>query len=1718
MADIPIFSGSAGSLPSIAPDSGIDRLDVNAYLRGAQGAQFLPSDTTSLVRGVQGAVETYQNYRQNEAQIGRTEAQTAAFEQQAELAPYQADTARIQAETAQARASLEAQLMPMKALSEYQQVQTESLKAKVEASKFEVEQRATQTQLAQQKSATDALKLGLGDDLNVGISALEKALPDVIDNGVTTTKSGDPTPDQATLYTLNNLASRAERTGDPELAARANNLRKAFYDGINTQSGTKRGFEVQPPAQQAQPQQTQPQQAPQGGGQQPQQGQEAPYAQFNQRSYAQQGQQSQAPSQDLASIKRQIQNEPGGSRMTPAQIETAALARLQNQQVAQRMQPFEFKDYEKLQTSAVQYGVMADKADSAMSRLDIITKKYLNDPEFGKANKAGAFWQGLAAAVKNNAEDAAIVQEVKAELNSLGGYQALLAVSADLGMGQQVINTQDERELIMGMFTGEQASIDRNKQAVALLRAKAGEARDIASLTNGLLQGGKRYQEAKIIANDYRLNNRSTTVRMRDTEYGYQMPYVDVERGRKSTSEYLSEIFGSNARQGRDQSGRVISAPPSTPDDIDKLLPQGNDTTLLKQQMKQTSGTDIPEFQPRGVSSATLLRTAQAESSGNPQAEGPDTSTGTAKGLVQLKDATGEKLWSLYKKDFGLTGAYDPKDAVQNLSLAQYHMNELLPKYNGDTRQMLAAYHLGEPEFNKILNSAKGDKRAQQRGGVDWPILRDHLKDKGRSEVATYIADIMGDGKPPGPQLANNFTQAQVIDKLPTPQAQEFAQTNLTPRGMEMLSQVTGANKIEDVQGTFLADYLSAMFAPLLGLVTPQDANAEEPEGDSPPAGPSASPTPSQTPSVGPSPSPTPSPAPGPSDSGVPSNEPMPSPGSAPPGGSSPASVSKALADLIPLSIQASTIGATNAALMGGDDEAMAGLLVMMGEEYEPAVRRVRAIRDEFQQNYPTAFNGGWYAGVPMGMFGTGMAVRGGAATVRGARALTGTAKVAPQAAEVARQTAGQIVKKGMAGGAGYGAAGGFLQGEEGVGNRVESALQGGAVGGLIGTGLGGAIAGSRAAIQSGPTQRTIARIRGKSAPAPEKMNRGGEALSERLEGVPTQRLQDTEQRLNVPGNETLLADELQNFGNTGQFIDAASKIPKTSGPLQELAEGRSKARPRRIRDFMRSQQVPGARTKPLQKVAQEEVDSQPERLRQIVGQATKVVDEGEESFTRASTTAQNKNTEIRLDRQTKAGPVYDQAMDELANPKTGIPEFTGKDIKFLTEKDAVISDAIDAALGRPGLGDLPRNSVRVVREARDILDSQAQSGSKQRAIGTRTQGGIRSYEAGQAADRLTTAMRSKSPTLARADTLYREGSGKLRDFNTRMSRQLQKFARADTSDDVTKLGDYLFGRKPQQLREFKANFSPDEWADFQEATGAHLIKQFETKGKFVDFSKNYGAENLEVIFGKTKAAQIVKQFGKEAERFDVVKKVAEAKDVGKHLMSMQPDQLKKTLRSFTPAQAEAAEKDVERYVMNEIGKAPERVEGSSQAFPKFSKDFGREKFQIVFGKDRGNAIMKRFQQERKASITDSRITSQGSQTAMRGQEASVAERAGFVGSALAKLGIRGKFGLASAGRDLVEAVKNSAAMREQVEQAAEILLIDPKKGPEFLRKEIANRLAKEKLTVDNKAINQFIELATKQASKASKRVTGIGGSSAVANESSRYSEEYQSQREQMQE
>jgi hypothetical protein len=142
-----------------------------------------------------------------------------------------------------------------------------------------------------------------------------------------------------------------------------------------------------------------------------------------------------------------------------------------------------------------------------------------------------------------------------------------------------------------------------------------------------------------------------------------------------------------------------------SPEDLDPLAAAYMDLagTKKKGDVMASNGVD-----PEKLLEAMIAQ----ESSGNPNAIGPDTAgdsatlADNAKGLGQLMDDTGKE----WHAKLGLPGEYDPMNAEQNKTISTAYLNWLLGQFDGDPELALTAYHSGIGRVKKLLDKEGGSK------------------------------------------------------------------------------------------------------------------------------------------------------------------------------------------------------------------------------------------------------------------------------------------------------------------------------------------------------------------------------------------------------------------------------------------------------------------------------------------------------------------------------------------------------------------------------------------------------------------------------------------------------------------------------------------------------------------------------------------------------------------------------------------------------------------------------------------------------------------------------------------------------------------------------------------------------------------------------------------------------------------------------------------------
>lgn len=171
---------------------------------------------------------------------------------------------------------------------------------------------------------------------------------------------------------------------------------------------------------------------------------------------------------------------------------------------------------------------------------------------------------------------------------------------------------------------------------------------------------------------------------------------------------------------------------PQAPNKIRSLLgkttgkPQGdiNMDQIPKADVSPTKLDAIAQTHDLNLNSLDKAQIA-VESAANPNAIGPTTKYGTAKGLMQLLDSTG-KEWA---KKLGIEN-FNPLDPKQNVKVGKAYRDFLIAKYDGDVKLGLAAYNYGPGNLDKLIS----------KYGNSYDKIEAHLP----QETSNYVDKILG--------------------------------------------------------------------------------------------------------------------------------------------------------------------------------------------------------------------------------------------------------------------------------------------------------------------------------------------------------------------------------------------------------------------------------------------------------------------------------------------------------------------------------------------------------------------------------------------------------------------------------------------------------------------------------------------------------------------------------------------------------------------------------------------------------------------------------------------------------------------------------------------------------------------------------------------------------------------------------------------------------------
>lgn len=189
----------------------------------------------------------------------------------------------------------------------------------------------------------------------------------------------------------------------------------------------------------------------------------------------------------------------------------------------------------------------------------------------------------------------------------------------------------------------------------------------------------------------------------------------------------ISSLYGNDAESQVETPTTGESPVPNDNMDVSTLLQSiygDTDVTPKNLSPKKQEIADLIDSQ--AINSPLFKRVVQAESSFNPNATGPTTKYGTAKGLAQLLDSTGKE----WHKKLGLSGEYDPYNPEQAIKIGSAYLNWLNEQFDGDERLALAGYNYGIGNVKKLIS----------KYGNSFADIAPYLP----QETANYVNKISG--------------------------------------------------------------------------------------------------------------------------------------------------------------------------------------------------------------------------------------------------------------------------------------------------------------------------------------------------------------------------------------------------------------------------------------------------------------------------------------------------------------------------------------------------------------------------------------------------------------------------------------------------------------------------------------------------------------------------------------------------------------------------------------------------------------------------------------------------------------------------------------------------------------------------------------------------------------------------------------------------------------
>lgn len=439
---------------------------------------------------------------------------------------------------------------------------------------------------------------------------------------------------------------------------------------------------------------------------------------------------------------------------------------------------------------------------------------------------------------------------------------------------------------------------------------------------------------------------------------------------------------------------------------------------------------------------------------------------------------------------------------------------------------------------------------------------------------------------------------------------------------------------------------------------------------------------------------------------------------------------------------------------------------------------------------------------------------------------------------------------------AAYGAVSGYLEGEGGWGNRSISAGIGALFGTVLAKSIGPVIAGTAWGINKtiagidavgdaaglpgnlgnsiksiGSNIATKAGLTNPTLRPSNTFSKAEKRVSQPLTGIPTSDLVTAEKELS--GDPDLQLGDVAPATSLDATLRAAAKQPIAAGGIRTVGDARLN-----------------------------ELESSTGLVNTALDNAGTVAMEPATAFKDAATNVQKDVNELKKVRKDEAATAYPAAKASLKNrPTKGKPfgsvrYFSSKAVNDLIEKDPIVSREISAASGTSegGVGTQPKNSFEVVKRAFSELRKKAQAG------------GPDSSADGEAFTKFRKAVFTESKEFEKATSKYKAASEALEALNDDpVINKLLDAADPKTTTNIDKFGVKLFDIGATELKTVMGKLPVNTQQSIKNAVRGYITNVLDSRGtrvpgaarEFPDFTANLKDDKLRAVFGDVEGGEL---------------------------------------------------------------------------------------------------------------------------------------------------------------------------------------------------------------------------------------------------------------------